>query len=319
VPRPEPPEAGRDVDGMTMTRRSLVLLMAVAVAACGPGPSPSSSESSRAAPTLPGSIAFTVANGDLWAMRGDGSDRRQLTTSGAGIDVSPSWAPDASRLAYRHSSGPGTGPQATDTIRIIGADGSGMRDLVPGSFPAWSPDGTWIAFRGVTGVDLALIRPDGTGLTPLGGPNAECPVWSPDSQRILYCRNADTSGVVSDNWEVWVMNRDGSGQRQLTDNPARDYPIAWSADGSRIVFFSQRDGAGASFVMDADGSHVVRVTQATDLSTVGAWLPNGRFIISSAGDDPLRWFLLDTGGARQEIPQLAGAFDPIGWIDTPPD
>jgi TolB protein len=192
-----------------------------------------------------------------------------------------------------------------------------VRDLVPGSFPAWSPDGAWIAFRGITGVDLAVIRPDGSDLTPLGTTNAECPVWSPDGLRILYCRNEDTSGAVSDNWEIWVMDQDGSQQRQLTDNPARDYPIAWSADGSRIVFYSQRDGAGASFVMEADGSNVTRVTDATDLSTVGAWLSDGRFIISSAADDIPHWFLLDAAGARQPIPQLEGAFDPIGWIDAP--
>jgi hypothetical protein len=61
------------------------------------------------------------------------------------------------------------------------------------------------------GVDLALIKPDGSGLTSLGARNAECPVWSPDGMRILYCRNEDASGHVSDNWDIWVMNRDGSG------------------------------------------------------------------------------------------------------------
>lgn len=279
-------------------------------AACGSVPSPS-------AISLPGSFAFTVAGGDLWAMRGDGSGRHQLTTSGDAVDTSPTWAPDASRLAYRHSTGTAGGSGDTDTIRVVKADGSGARDLVAGSFPAWSPDGAWIAFRGLVGVDLALIKPDGSGLVSLGARNAECPVWSPDGRRILYCRNEDASGVVTDNWEVWVMNRDGTQQRQLTDDPARDYPIAWSADGTRIVFFSQRDGEGASFVMGADGSKVTRVTQATDLSSVGAWLPDGRFVISSAGNGIPDWFVLDEAGLRQEIVQLKGAYDPIGWIDAP--
>ena len=290
--------------------------------ACGPTPSPSASTSasinqtsSPAAVSLPGWFAFTVAGGDLWAVRGDGSDRHQLTQSREGVDISPTWAPDASRLAFRHSTGTSGGLQDTDTIRIVQEDGSGLRDLVAGSFPAWSPDGGWIAFRGVVGVDLALIKPDGSGLTSLGVPNAECPVWSPDGSRILYCRNADASGQVSDNWEVWVMNRDGSQQRQLTDNPARDYPTAWSADGSRIVFFSQRDGAGASFIMGADGSNVTRLTTATDLSSVGAWLPDGRFVISSAGPDIPNWYVLDPDGTRHPVPQLSGAFDPIGWIE----
>jgi Tol biopolymer transport system component len=292
----------------------LVLLVLVTVAVgCGPMPSPSAQPSASAL-SLPGSFAFTVAGGDLWAVNGDGSGRHRLTTSGDGVDISPTWAPGASRLAYRHSTAASGGAQGTDEIRIVQADGSGARDLVAGSFPAWSPDGAWIAFRGTTGVDLALIRPDGSDLTPIGARNAECPVWSPDGMRILYCRNADASGVVSDNWEIWVMNRDGSQQHQLTDNPARDYPIAWSADGTRIVFYSQRDGPGASYLMDADGSNVSRLTAATDLSSVGAWLPDGRFVISSAGDGIPEWFLVDATGARQPIPQLSGAFDPIGWI-----
>ncbi len=292
------------------------MVSAVGVA-CGPAPSPSASNASAAAVALPGSFAFTVAGGDLWAVRGDGSGRHQMTSSGDAVDISPTWAPDASRLAYRHSTGASGGLGDTDTIRIVQADGSGGRDLVAGSFPDWSPDGAWIAFRGVVGVDLALIRPDGSDLTPLGVRNAECPVWSPDSTRILYCRNEDASGSVTDNWEVWVMNRDGSQQHQLTDNPARDYPIGWSADGSRIVFYSQRDGAGASFLMDADGSNVTRVTEATDLSSVGAWLPDGRFVISSAGDGIPDWFVLDRSGGRREILPLKGAYDPIGWIDAP--
>jgi Tol biopolymer transport system component len=311
----------------SLVGRALLLLTLAAVAvACGPVPSQSVNQpsmspsidqtSTPAALSLPGWIAFTVDGGDLWAMRGDGSDRHQLTRSADGVDISPTWAPDASRLAYRHSTGAGGGTQDADAIRIVQADGSGERDLVAGSFPAWSPDGAWIAFRGVAGVGLALIRPDGSDLTSLGARNAECPVWSADGTQILYCRNEDASGTVSDNWEVWVMNRDGSQQRQLTDDPARDYPIAWSADGSRIVFFSERDGQGASFVMDADGSNVARVTNATDLSSVGAWLPDGRFVISSAGPDIPEWYLLASDGTREPIPQLSGAFDPIGWIDA---
>lgn len=209
---------------------ALVLLVSgTLAAACGSIPPQQSNESSTSALELPGWFAFTVADGDLWAIPGDGSDHHQLTTSEDGVDISPTWAPDASQLAYRHSTGAGGGLQGTDMIRIVQADGSGAHDLVPGSFPAWSPDGAWIAFRGVTGVDLALIRPDGSHLTELAAPNAECPVWSPDASKVLYCRNVDTAGNVSDNWG----------------------------------------------------------------------------------------FLIDASCARQEIRQLSGAFDPIGWIDAP--
>ena len=316
------------MSGPFRQRAAITLAMVVTVAVgCGPAPSqtpasPSavastSPSSAAAALPLPGKFAFTLPAGDLWVMQGDGSERHEATASGDGVDISPTWAPDGSRLAFRHSTGAAGNAQDSDTIRVDGADGSGARDLVAGSFPAWSPDGASIAFRGVESVDLAVIKPDGTGLKSLGARNAECPVWSPDGLQILYCRNEDASGRVSDNWDVWVMNRDGSDQRQLTTDPARDYPIAWSKDGSRIAFFSERTGQGASYVMEADGSRVARVTDATDLSSVNVWLPDGRFIISSAGGDTPEWFLLDGSGARQQIPQLSGASDPIGWIDGP--
>jgi TolB protein len=120
---------------------------------------------------------------------------------------------------------------------------------------------------------------------------------------------------VSNNWEVWVMNRDGSHQVQLTHDPGRDYPTAWSADGSKIAFFSDRGGHGASYVMEADGSSVSRVTNDAGLSSVGAWLPDGRFVMSSSGPDVPTWYVLAPDGSRTVLPQLDGAFDPIGWIN----
>jgi Tol biopolymer transport system component len=111
---------------MIRSGRPVVLATVVALVGCGPVPSqsvnqPSSvasieaTSSSPAALSLPGWFAFTLAGGDLWVTRADGSDRRQVTSSGDGVDISPTWAPDASQLAFRHSTGAGGGPQDTDT------------------------------------------------------------------------------------------------------------------------------------------------------------------------------------------------------------
>ena len=62
------------------------------------------------------------------------------------------------------------------------------------------------------------------------------------------------------NWEVYVMNADGSGQTRLTDNPAWDRGPRWSPDGSRIAFVSQRDQNNDIYVMNADGSGQTRLT-----------------------------------------------------------
>ena len=56
------------------------------------------------------------------------------------------------------------------------------------------------------------------------------------------------------NREIYVMNADGSGKRNLTRNPAQDYRPSWSPDGRRIAFVSDRDGRLEAHVMNADGS-----------------------------------------------------------------
>ena len=72
--------------------------------------------------------------------------------------------------------------------------------------------------------------------------------WSPDGRRIAFVSDRDG------NDEVYVINVDGSGLRNLTRNPARDGHPAWSSDGRTIGFVSNRGGNRDIYVMNADGS-----------------------------------------------------------------
>ena len=96
------------------------------------------------------------------------------------------------------------------------------------------------------------------------------PDWSPDGRRIAFNSNRDG------NWEVYLMNADGSGVTRLTENDVVDGSPTWSPDGTRIAFDSTRDGDWDVYVMNADGSGVTRLTDndAYDLSPV--WSPDGR-------------------------------------------
>jgi TolB protein len=101
------------------------------------------------------------------------------------------------------------------------------------------------------------------------------PVWSPDGRQIAFVSN----------WQVWVMNADGSGQRRLTHNGARNFTPRWSPDGQRIAFerrvgrvnYGHCNGCGRAaklevWVMNADGS------EARMLAQEGAepvWSPDG--------------------------------------------
>jgi Tol biopolymer transport system component len=201
--------------------------------------------------------------GDLWIVEADGSGRRRLTDSGAGVDYSPTWSPDGKRVAFRTTRGSPSGPDPSN-IFVINADGSGERQLTPargaaagGLFPAWSPDGSRIAYSNGSGINL--VRPGGSGRRPLGVPG-ECSVWSPDGSELMFCSNGVNRGEGVDNWDVFVMDADGSHVGRLTRHVAQDYPGAWSPDGTQIAFFSRRDGDGDVYVMDADGSNVRRVT-----------------------------------------------------------
>jgi hypothetical protein len=92
--------------------------------------------------------------------------------------------------------------------------------------------------------------------------------------RIAFASNRDG------NWEIYVMNADGSGQINLTNNPADDGVPSWSPDGRRIAFVSNRDGNLEIYVMNADGSsgQINRLTNNPADDVVPSWSPDGRRI-----------------------------------------
>jgi TolB protein len=106
-------------------------------------------------------------------------------------------------------------------------------------------------------------------------------VWSPDGQKIAF-HGASTGLAIDRSSNVHVINADGTERTRLTDFSSVDGTPDWSPDGSRIVFTSdRRDGRGI-YVMDADGSDVVKLTDAGDLP---AWSPDGLKIAYTCGND----------------------------------
>jgi Tol biopolymer transport system component len=306
-----------------IARLAIVLLL---VTAC------SAAASARDAPpaaksSLHGRIAYNSAAGDVWVMNANGTGRRQITKSGRGVDYDPDFSPDGRRIVFRTS----RGRYARD-VNGIGLEGIFVVDLktkterqiqprTGGLFPAWSPDGKWIAFSGLgsdaTRDTIHLMRPDGTGVVDLG-PMGECATWSPDSSRLMYCsHNGDG------NWAVWVMNDDGSEQRQLTHpvlkQPAGsrgDYPGAWSPDGTRIAYSTDVDGDREVFVMNADGTDQRRLTRMRGADSPQAWLPDGRVVVAHyRGSSPTSyWYLVRPDGTGlRSLPHLKGLGAPIAW------
>ena len=122
------------------------------------------------------------------------------------------------------------------------------------------------------------------------------PAWSPDGQRIAFNSNRDG------NYEIYVMNADGSGLTRLTHHDADDYAPAWSPDGQRIAFDSDREENGEIngeiYVMNADGSGLTRLTHhdASDYSP--AWSPDGqRIAFHSSRDGNREIYVMNADGS----------------------
>lgn len=83
------------------------------------------------------------------------------------------------------------------------------------------------------------------------------------------------NAIDTGNYDIYTINPDGSGRTNLTNHPADDLNPAWSPDGRRIAFTSNRSGVFAQYVMAADGSSVTHVTDGGGWPT---WSPTGQQI-----------------------------------------
>jgi Tol biopolymer transport system component len=272
---------------------------------------------------LRGLIAYSTKAGDIWVMQADGSNRRRVTrTRDPAFDFDPSLSPDGRRVVFRTSRGryaPDPNGTGVEGIFVVDVDGSHERQIQPprgGLFPDWSSDGRRIALSTVRAdgsETIVTTDPDGTHLRDTEVAGGECSEWSPDSSKLAYCHHPPGNGE----WDVWVMDADGSHQRRLTRTRGGDYPAVWSPDGRRLAFGSQRSGTFDVFVMNADGSGQRQLTNGPDGESPAAWLPDGRIVYSSFhGNQPLpSWYLMNPDGTGVgSLPQLQGAGDPIDWL-----
>ena len=106
------------------------------------------------------------------------------------------------------------------------------------------------------------------------------------------CGSATGDSIAFDSdrdgdYEIFVMNADGTEVRQLTDNDHDDEFAQWSPDGDSIAFQSDRDGDLEIFVMNADGTEVRQLTDNDDDDGFAQWSPDGdsiAFTSSRYGD-----------------------------------
>jgi len=287
------------------------------LAACGsnePGPDPG-----------PGRLIFTrVGNGlqDLYTMDLNGKNLRQVTTSYAFEDWG-SWSPDTFKILFMSNRIPDTSFTARFQIYVMNSDGSNVsqltfpnpardstghvKDTTSNYHPAWSPDGTKIAFGSTrdTNPQIYVMDPNGSNVVRLTHNSAADgqPAWSPDGTKIAFATDRDGNN------EIYVMNANGSVQVNLTNNAGSDLAPAWSPDGTKIAFQSDRQTNYAVWVMNADGSNPTRLTSPSTPNGAPSWSPDGTRIAYEQGGD---LWVMNVDGSRQI--QITSGF----WSDGLP-
>lgn len=209
-------------------------------------------------------------NDEIYIMNADGTCQTNLTNNPLG-DWSPAWSPDSKQIAFARFF---DNNQFTD-IAIINMDGSGLKRLTheSGEYPAWSPDGTRIAFASARegNYEIYVMNADGTGQTRLTDNAAYdmSPTWSPNGRQIAFDTQRDdyspAENGIGPEFEIHIMNADGSKDIRLTNNTEEDRFPSWGAN-DLIAFTSN----GRLFMMNEDGTNQMKLL---DGGSFPAWRP----------------------------------------------
>jgi Tol biopolymer transport system component/N-acetylneuraminic acid mutarotase len=262
-------------------------------------------------------IAFQsdrAGNPEIYTMSVNGLDQVNLTNNRA-LDAAPRWSPDGGRIAF-HSNRAGS-----FDIFVMRKDGTGQTRLTSAAGndfnPRWSSDGTRIAFERTaeepdSHTDIYVINANGTGETNLtNSPDANdnWPRWSADGRKIAFIHGGPEGGL-----DIYVMNADGTGKTNVSGNPAGfDQAPEWSPDGRRIAF----ERNGDIWVVNADGSNQIQLTNNSATEFIPHWSPDGSRIAFTRSVDASNteiYVMWPDGSAQKNVTRRPSGEAEPAWL-----
>lgn len=196
------------------------------------------------------------------------------------------------------------GGQGIATLIVTNIDGKGY------FLVAVAPEERWNSFQPFFQAMINSFRFSSEVIGQATSTPAPSPTSISLSGRIVFSSSPYDGGSApfgrEKNFEIYVMNADGSNQTRLTYNQVRSGGPDWSPDGSRIVFSSGRDQNFEIYVMNADGSNQTRLTYNQGINQSPDWSPDGSRIAFESNHDI---YVMDADGSNQTRLTDSQAFD----------
>jgi TolB protein len=252
---------------------------------------------------------------EIWEMDYDGQNQHAVTHLGT-ISLSPRISPDNSRIAFASLAHNGW------DIRMYSLELGRLVSFPAGTAggsnqsPAWSGDGTKIAFSSSRSGDSEIWVADASGgnlrsVTSIRGPNI-APTWNPRTNAQIAWAGGRTGEP-----QIYTMDQDGANVQRLTDSGYAVSP-SWSPNGQFLTFaWDRKYGPGAPggrdiYVMDIASKRWLQLTHEAGINDYPSWAPDNRHIVfeRAVGGRSQIWSMLSDGTGQHELTETGSNFMP---------